>query len=123
MKIIKKPWGYEKWFANTKKYVGKILFIKKGHRLSRQYHKIKHETIYTLKGKYIMELKTSKRIMKEGSVIVIPPKRIHRMYAKFCDATLIEVSTPEVWDVVRLDDDYGRTQMTTDNQRPSVSKN
>ncbi|MFH0947867.1 MAG: cupin [Elusimicrobiota bacterium] len=116
MKIVKKPWGYEKWFAQTKKYVGKILFIKKGHRLSKQYHKIKHETIYTLKGRYIMELsrfagsslRSEKKIMKEGSVIVIPPKKIHRMHSKFCDVTLLEVSTPEVWDVVRLEDDYGR---------------
>jgi len=110
MKIVKKPWGWEKWFANTKKYVGKILFIKKGHRLSRQYHNVKHETIFTLTGKYVMELKRSKKIMKEGSVIVMPPKKIHRMFAKFCDVTLVEVSTPEVWDVVRLEDDYGRSK-------------
>ncbi|MFH1541090.1 MAG: cupin [Elusimicrobiota bacterium] len=123
MKIVKKPWGKETWFAHTKKYVGKFLFIKKGHRLSRQYHKIKHETIYTLKGKYIMELSClaksslrSEKIMKEGSVIVIPPKKIHRMYAKFCDVTLLEVSTPEVWDVVRLEDDYGRTQIVADKK-------
>ena len=110
IKSVNKPWGYEKWFAQTKKYVGKILFIKKGHRLSKQYHKAKHETIYTLKGKYIMELRNGKKVMNEGSVIVIPPKKIHRMYAKFCDVTLIEVSTPEVRDVVRLEDDYGRNK-------------
>ncbi|MFA5779121.1 MAG: cupin [Elusimicrobiota bacterium] len=110
MKIVKKPWGKETWFALTKKYVGKILFIKKGHRLSKQYHKVKHETIYTLKGKYVMELRTGKKIMNENSVIVIPPKKIHRMYAKFCDVTLLEVSTPEVRDVVRLEDDYGRSK-------------
>ena len=110
MKIVKKPWGYEKWFAFTKDYVGKILFIKKGRRLSKQYHKVKHETIYTLKGKYIMELKNGKKLMKEGSVIVIPPKRIHRMFAKFTDVTLVEVSTPQIKDVVRLEDDYGRNR-------------
>ncbi|MBN1383345.1 MAG: cupin [Elusimicrobia bacterium] len=108
MKIVKKPWGYEKWFAVAEKYVGKILFIKKGRRLSKQYHKVKHETIYTFKGRYIMELAKGKKLMKQGSVIVIPPKRIHRMYAKFCDVMLIEVSTPQVKDVVRLEDDYGR---------------
>jgi len=108
MKHVEKPWGYEKWFAKTPKYVGKILFIRKGCRLSKQYHKLKHETIYTLKGRYQMELKTSSRVMEEGSVIVVPPGRIHRMYAKFGDVTLVEVSTPEVWDVVRLEDDYGR---------------
>jgi len=120
MKTVKKPWGWEKWFANTKKYVGKILFIRKGHRLSRQYHKLKHETIFTLNGRYIMELsrfagsssrlRREKIIMNKGSVIVIPPKKIHRMHAKFCDVTLVEVSTPEVWDVVRLEDDYGRSK-------------
>ena len=110
MKIVKKPWGWEKWFASTKKYVGKILFIKKGHRLSRQYHKVKHETIFTLKGRYVMELKRGSRVMEEGSAIVVPPKKIHRMHAKYCDVTLVEVSTPEVWDVVRLEDDYGRSK-------------
>ena len=110
MKTVKKPWGWEKWFAANKKYVGKILFIKKGHRLSRQYHEVKHETIFTLSGRYVMELKNAKRIMKEGSVITVPPGRIHRMHAKFCDVTLVEVSTPEVWDVVRLEDDYGRNK-------------
>jgi mannose-1-phosphate guanylyltransferase len=110
VKIVKKPWGKETWFAFTKKYVGKILFIKKGHRLSKQYHKVKHETIYTLEGSYIMELKNSNKFMKQNSVIVIPPKKIHRMYAKFCDVTLLEVSTPEVRDVVRLEDDYGRSK-------------
>ncbi|MDD5688315.1 MAG: cupin [Elusimicrobia bacterium] len=117
MKIVKKPWGYEKWFAFTKNYVGKILFIKKGRRLSKQYHKVKHETIYTLSGKYIMELRNTKKLMKQSSVIVIPPKKIHRMYAKFCDVTLVEVSTPEVWDVVRMEDDYGRTRITADKRR------
>ena len=110
MKIVKKPWGKETWFAFTKHYVGKILFIKKGHRLSRQYHRVKHETIYTLKGKYIMELKNSKKLMKKGAVIVIPPNKIHRMYAKYGDVTLVEVSTPQVEDVVRLEDDYGRNK-------------
>ncbi|MEW6558153.1 MAG: cupin [Elusimicrobiota bacterium] len=108
MKIVKKPWGKEVWFAHTKKYVGKLLFIKKGHRLSKQYHRIKHETLYTLKGRYIMEFGNSKKIMNEGTVIVIPHKKTHRMFAKFCDVTLIEVSTPQVRDVVRLEDDYGR---------------
>ena len=110
MKIVKKPWGQETWFAFTKYYVGKILFIKKGHRLSRQFHRVKHETIYTLKGKYIMELKNSKKLMKKGAVIVIPPNKIHRMYAKYGDVTLVEVSTPQVEDVVRLEDDYGRNK-------------
>ncbi len=112
MKVVDKPWGHESWFAQAPAYVGKILFIKKGHRLSKQYHRQKHETIYTLKGRYLMEVGTQKRtrlkVMAEGSVIELKPGTVHRMEAKFGDVTLVEVSTPEVWDVVRLEDDYGR---------------
>jgi mannose-1-phosphate guanylyltransferase len=110
LKVVDKPWGCEIWFAQQKKYVGKILIIKKGHRLSKQYHKVKHETLYTDKGKYIMEINGKKLIVKEGESIVVPPKTVHRMYAKYGDIKLIEVSTPEVWDVVRLEDDYGRAK-------------
>ena len=109
MKTVKKPWGKEIWFAyNNKKYVGKLIIIKKGHRLSKQYHKRKHETLYTDHGRYIMEFKNRKRIVRQGETIVLPPGRIHRRYAKFCDVRLIEVSTPELTDVVRIEDDYGR---------------
>ena len=108
IKIVKKPWGSETWYANTKKYVGKILFIKKGYRLSKQYHRKKHETMYTLEGKYIMELNGRNKIIKKGQSITVKPRMVHRMYAKFGDVRLLEVSTPEIWDVVRLDDDYGR---------------
>lgn len=110
MKIVEKPWGREIWFAQEKKYVGKLLIIKKGHRLSKQYHKVKHETLYTDKGKYIMEINGRKRLVKEGEAVVVKPKTVHRMFAKYGDIKLIEVSTPEVWDVVRLEDDYGRTK-------------
>ena len=109
IKIVEKPWGREIWFAQSKKYVGKILIIKKGHRLSKQYHKVKHETIYTDKGKYIMEIKGKKLLVQESQSVVVPPKTIHRMFAKYCDIRLLEVSTPEVWDVVRVEDDYGRS--------------
>lgn len=112
IKTVLKPWGKEIWFAHTKKYVGKILIIKKGKRLSRQYHKVKHETLYTDKGKYILELGSDgskKKIMKPGDVFVVAPKTIHRMFAKYGDVRIIEVSTPELWDVVRLQDDYGRS--------------
>lgn len=108
MKIVKKPWGCEIWFAHTKKYVGKILIIKKGCRLSKQYHNFKHETLYTDKGKYVMEINGRKRIINKGQSVVIPPKTIHRMHAKFGNVKLIEVSTPQVQDVVRIEDDYGR---------------
>jgi len=108
VKTVKKPWGHEIWYAQAPKYVGKILVINKGHRLSRQYHKVKHETIYTLKGKFFLELNGKKSIQRAGSVVVIPPKSIHRFEARYGRVTLLEVSTPEVWDVVRLSDDYNR---------------
>lgn len=107
-RIIKKPWGKEIWFAFTKKYVGKILIIKKGYRTSKQYHKRKDETFYCDKGKCILELGRKKIIMKEGDTIRIKPKTVHRIYAKYGDIKIIEVSTPHLKDIVRIEDDYGR---------------
>jgi len=112
MKIVEKPWGREVWFAQTEYYVGKLIYINKGHRLSRQYHKVKHETIYIDRGELLLEIgegdKVETLILKEGDVRVIAPGVVHRMYAKDSDVRLIEVSTPQVDDVVRLEDDYGR---------------
>ncbi|MBI3292969.1 MAG: cupin domain-containing protein [Elusimicrobia bacterium] len=108
MKVVKKPWGKEVWFAHTPRYVGKFLFIRKGHRLSLQYHRVKQETVYTDQGRYLLELNGRRRIMAPGSVASIRPGDIHRFSAAFNDTRLIEVSTPEVDDVVRLSDDYGR---------------
>jgi mannose-6-phosphate isomerase len=107
-KKVQKPWGWEHWFAHTDKYVGKIIFVKKGHRLSKQYHRFKHETVYSQKGTWVLEIAGRKRRMKPGDSAVIPPKVIHRFTAPLEDAYLIEVSTPQVEDVVRLEDDYGR---------------
>jgi len=108
MKKIKKPWGYEIWLAHTKRYLGKIILIRKGHRLSRQYHRLKQETLYTDRGRYIMEIGNKKRIIKETESLTINPGIVHRMHAKFGDVRLIEVSTPHPKDVVRIEDDYGR---------------
>ncbi len=108
LKVVPKPWGREIWFARAKRYVGKLIEIKKGHRLSRQYHKVKHETLYLLKGRLYVELGDRKSVKKPGSAFVIPPRTIHRFEARYGPVTLVEVSTPEVWDVVRLADDYGR---------------
>lgn len=106
---IEKPWGREVWFAQSEKYVGKILTINKGHRLSRQYHKVKHETIYVLKGRLKLELAGKTGVLEEGASAIVPTKAIHRFEAPYGQVTLLEVSTPEVWDVVRLSDDYGRS--------------
>lgn len=109
MKKVLKPWGWELWFAHTPKYLGKIIFIKKGHRLSEQYHRFKHETVYAQEGRWILEIKGRKKLMKPGTARTIDARTIHRFTAPFQDATLIEVSTPHPKDVVRLKDDYGRS--------------
>lgn len=108
VKTVPKPWGHEIWYAQSKRYVGKILVINKGHRLSRQYHKVKHETIYTLKGQFDLEIGRGRRLMKPGMAVAIPPRTVHRFIATYGRVTLLEVSTPEVHDVVRLSDDYNR---------------
>ncbi|MBI3288715.1 MAG: cupin domain-containing protein [Elusimicrobia bacterium] len=105
---VPKPWGRELIFAKAPKYVGKILVIEKGHRLSLQYHRKKHESLYVLRGRLGLRLGRTTRIVGPGSAFSIPPGTIHRFEAPKGRVTLIEVSTPEIWDVVRLKDDYGR---------------
>ncbi len=113
-KIVPKPWGEELWLAHTDRYAGKILTVKKGHRLSLQYHEHKHEVQYIDTGRVKYTLGSSDRpgdyrevIAGPGTVVVLPPGAVHRMEA-LEDARFFEVSTPELEDVVRLDDDYGR---------------
>ena len=105
---VAKPWGHELIYAKAKKYVGKIIVINKGHRLSRQFHKTKHETIFVLNGRLDLELKGRRLLAGPGRAFPIPPKTVHRFGAPKGRVTLLEVSTPELWDVVRLSDDYGR---------------
>jgi mannose-1-phosphate guanylyltransferase len=107
-KKVVKPWGWECWFAQSKSYVGKVIFVRKGHRLSKQYHRFKHETVYADKGTWVLEIAGRKKRMRPGATAVIKPHVIHRFTAPFEDVRLIEVSTPQVKDVVRLEDDYGR---------------
>lgn len=111
---VEKPWGYELIFAKTDQYVGKILHINKGHKLSLQYHKQKEETIYMAKGKmnFVFEEekgKLSEIILNEGDAHHISPGKQHRMIA-LEDCDVFEVSTPQLDDVVRLEDSYGRTK-------------
>ena len=108
-----KPWGFELLFAHTPKYVGKVIFIRKGHRLSLQYHEKKDETMYIYEGNALMEIEGSdgrmtSSVVQPGYCVRIPPLTKHRLKA-IEDTTLIEVSTPELEDVTRLEDDYGRT--------------
>lgn len=113
MQRVEKPWGYELWWAQTDRYVGKQIHINKGHALSLQYHNRKDETIFVFKGRILFETRGAdgvlqQREMGEGEAVHIAPPTVHRMTA-LEDTDLFEVSTPEVDDVVRLEDRYGRT--------------
>jgi mannose-6-phosphate isomerase len=113
MRKVEKPWGYEEIWAHTDKYLGKILTILPGHRLSLQYHKEKEETLYVLEGKLIVwasEDDTGKFIFNKGAVYHVKPGQVHRFGSpKGSKLTrLIEVSSPEIDDVIRLADDYKR---------------
>ena len=114
-KFVNKPWGYEEVWAECSRYEGKILVIKPGCSLSRQYHKKKEETIYVLEGHLRVEIgdqssgiKTSH--LEPGKVVHIPPLTVHRFCAEDEEVKLIEVSTPELNDVVRIEDFYGRSK-------------
>ncbi|NUN14677.1 MAG: cupin domain-containing protein [Myxococcales bacterium] len=109
--LINKPWGYELIFANTDRYVGKILHIEPGCALSLQYHEVKDESLYVLSGAVVLHTGPAdareQRIVGSGHAFRIVPGMIHRFEAHTaCD--LVEVSTPELADVVRIEDRYGR---------------
>jgi mannose-6-phosphate isomerase len=112
---IEKPWGHEEVWASSTRYVGKILFIKQGHRLSRQYHKVKEETIMVLEGELTCEHgpyfegdTIYLEVMQPGEIFHVFPGTIHRFCAETSDVKIIEVSSPEIQDVTRLEDDYRR---------------
>tara|TARA_R110001632_G_scaffold197522_1_gene319756 strand:- start:89 stop:430 length:342 start_codon:yes stop_codon:yes gene_type:complete len=113
MRKIEKPWGYEEIWAETKDYAGKILTILPGHRLSLQYHEKKEETVYVLSGKLLLWLsdeEENKITLNKGAVYHVKPGQIHRFGAPAGSTLtrLIEVSTNDLEDVVRLKDDYNR---------------
>ena len=104
-----KPWGREVWFAQNEHYAGKILEVKKGHRLSLQYHNQKIETQYVYKGRVKMIFgddvnSLNEKILQAGEKFEIIPKTIHRVEA-LEDSEIFEVSTPELNDIVKLQDD------------------
>ena len=112
---IFKPWGEEIIWALTDKYVGKILHINEGHKLSLQYHRIKEETIYVVEGTLELILEEGSRreneslILQVGDTYHIKPLTIHRFAAtQGTDVKLMEVSTTELNDIVRIEDDYSR---------------
>ncbi len=109
---VEKPWGYELIWAHTDRYAGKILHVNAGEALSLQYHREKDETLYLLTGSMRMWLGTlegelDERMMREGDAVRIVPGTVHRMEA-VTDVDILEASTPELDDVVRIEDRYGR---------------
>lgn len=108
---VEKPWGYELIWARTDRYVGKILHIEVGHLLSLQYHERKDESIYVLSGEIVLRLEQGEtqieRRIGQGEAFHIPPKLVHQFEA-VVTSDLIEASTPELDDVIRLKDRYGR---------------
>jgi mannose-6-phosphate isomerase len=113
VKHVEKPWGWELWWAHTDKYVGKQIHINKGEALSLQYHNEKDEVIFVFRGRILFEMGETKdtlqaREMGPGEAVRVTPPTVHRMTA-LEDTDIFEVSTPEVEDVVRLEDRYGRS--------------
>jgi mannose-6-phosphate isomerase len=108
---VDKPWGHELIWARTDRYVGKILHIEPGHILSLQYHKEKDESIYVLRGEILLRFQQGdtlvERPLREGEAFHIHPKLIHQFQA-VVTTDLLEASTPELDDIVRLKDRYGR---------------
>ncbi len=110
---VDKPWGHELIWAHTARYVGKILHVKAGHALSLQYHERKDETIHLLSGRMKFEAGPSLEELEEvpleeGASYHVTPGTVHRMTA-LTDVDILEASTPELDDVVRLQDRYGRS--------------
>jgi len=106
-KIVEKPWGREIWYAHEREYAGKILEIKKGFRSSLHYHQKKKETMYVLEGEVRIVKKDGELTLNEGESITINPGEIHRI-VPLRDSKILESSTPELDDVIRVEDDYER---------------
>jgi mannose-6-phosphate isomerase-like protein (cupin superfamily) len=108
---VPKPWGEEIIFAHTRRYAGKLLRIRRGASLSLQYHRRKEETLYVQSGVVRVTLESGgrrrTRLLRRGQAIHFPPGARHRL-AGATACVLFEVSTPELGDVVRLEDRYGR---------------
>jgi mannose-6-phosphate isomerase len=118
---VEKPWGYELHWAKTDRYVGKVLHVTAGHALSLQYHNHKDETIYLYAGEMLFEIERNgdftKRVMRPGDSVHVAPGTVHRMTA-IEDCDVLEVSTPELDDVVRLEDRYGRVDAKPPRVKP-----
>lgn len=107
-KIVDKPWGREIWYAHEERYAGKVLEVTRGHALSLQKHAKKQETMYLQSGRLLYHFNGSDFEMGPGQCITVRPGDVHRMEA-LEDSVILEVSTPELDDVIRLEDRYGRS--------------
>jgi mannose-6-phosphate isomerase-like protein (cupin superfamily) len=111
---VEKPWGYELIWAHTDRYVGKILHVKAGHLLSIQYHHKKDETMHVLTGELVLRTwavqdgPPVERAFRAGDSVHIPASQIHQIEA-VVDSDVLEASTPELDDLVRITDRYGRS--------------
>jgi mannose-6-phosphate isomerase len=120
-KIVEKPWGREIWFADQPAYAGKLLEVRQGCRLSLQYHERKIETLYLLSGRVRLTYRATapgetptvavapadQFEWLPGRALHVPPRTVHRFEA-LEDSVLIESSTPDLTDIVRLQDDFSR---------------
>jgi mannose-6-phosphate isomerase-like protein (cupin superfamily) len=110
---VEKPWGWELIWAHADTYVGKVLFVRAGHSLSLQFHREKDESWYVESGRAKLELGETgnavlnTEVISAGACFRYRPGTVHRLTA-IEDTTIIEVSTPQLDDVVRLEDKYGR---------------
>jgi mannose-6-phosphate isomerase len=110
---VEKPWGYELIWALTERYCGKVLFVRAGEQLSLQFHRVKDEAWFVQEGRAELELApagdavTATEVVGPGAAFHFEPGTVHRLRA-LEDTTIFEVSTPEIDDVVRLEDRYGR---------------
>ena len=124
MKVVEKPWGKEEWLVVTGKYCLKRLYVNEGHRLSLQYHKVKLETMILEDGICDLVLVGRTRLMQKGQPYTIKPNEVHRLIARK-DSVILEVSTPELNDVIRLEDDYERLKLgeyNTQERREKIFK-
>src|SRR5919204_133872 len=110
---VEKPWGYELVWAHTDGYAGKVLFVRAGHSLSLQFHREKDESWYVQSGRAeltlgaVGEAVLQREVIGPGACFRFRPGTVHRIKA-LEDTTILEVSTPQLEDVVRLEDEYGR---------------
>ena len=109
MKIVEKPWGKEEWLEVNDRYVMKLITLKAGHKTSLQKHLKKHETNYVIEGHGKQIIDGKEKNIGPGMYVVIPPNTVHRLIADE-NMVFLEASTPELDDLIRIEDDYKRVK-------------